>query len=145
MPKILILYYSRSGNTERMAKAIAEGARKVQGIEVALKNYESPQRLLDYDAILIGAPTYHHNMTDNIKRFLEEVSFHGINLKGKLGTSFGSYGWSGEAPRLVMEVMENNYEMEVLKPPLRVKKRPNEEDLENCRNLGKNISEKILK
>jgi len=128
-----------------MAEAIAKGAESISGVEVVLKHYETPQRLIDYDAILIGVPTYHHNITDNMKRFLEEISFHGIDLKGKVGTSFGSYGWSGEAPRLVLEVMENNYEMEVLKPPLRVKKNPNKEDLENCENLGRNIAKMILR
>lgn len=145
MPKILVVYYSRTGNTERMAKAIAEGTKTIQGVEVVLKNYESPQRLIDYDAILIGAPTYHHNITDNMKRFLEEISFHRIDLKGKVGTSFGSYGWSGEAPRLVLEIMENTYEMEVLKPPFRVKNNPNKEDLENCQNLGRDIAKLILR
>jgi flavorubredoxin len=143
MAKILILYYSHTGNTEKMAKAIAEGARSIQGVEVEIKNYESPQRLVNYDAILVGAPTYHHNMTNNIKKILEEIAFHNITLKNKVGTSFGSYGWSGEAPRLVNEVLENKFEMEVLKPPLLIKYAPDEKGLGKCRDLGVKIAEKI--
>ena len=143
MPKILIVYYSHSGNTEKMAKAIAEGARTVQGVEVELKYYESPEKLVNFDAVLIGAPTYHHNITNNIKSFLEEVAFHNINLKGKIGAAFGSYGWSGEAPHLTLEVMENKFEMEVLRPPLLLKYTPDENGLGECRKLGKNVAEKI--
>jgi flavodoxin I len=144
MPKILIVYYSNTGNTEKMAKAIAEGAGTIQEVEVELKRHESPWRLASFDAILIGAPTYHHNMTDNIKKLLEETAFHNVNLKDKIGAAFGSYGWSGEAPRLVLEVMEHKFEMKVLKPPLLIKYTPDENGLEECCKLGKNVAEKIL-
>ena len=145
MPKILIVYYSHTGNTEKMAKAISEGARTVQGVEVELKNYEAPEKLVNFDAILIGAPTYHHNITNNIKSFLEEAAFHNINLKDKIGAAFGSYGWSGEAPRLILEIMENKFDMKALKPPLLVKYTPDEKGLEECRKFGKNVAEQISK
>ena len=145
MPEILIVYYSHTGNTEKMAEAIAEGARMVQEVEVELKRYEAPWSLVNFDAVLIGAPTYHHNMTSNTKNFLEQVAFHKINLTGKIGVAFGSYGWSGEAPRLVLEIMENKFEMEVLKPPLLIKYTPDEKGLEECRKLGKNVAEQVLK
>jgi flavorubredoxin len=144
MPKILIVYYSHTGNTEKMAKAIAEGARTVQEAEVELKRHESPWSLDSFDAILIGAPTYQHTMTSNIEKFLEEAAFHKINLKGKIGTAFGSYGWSGEAPRMVLEVMENKFEMKVLKPPLLIKYTPDEKGLEECHKLGKNVAEQVV-
>ncbi len=143
--KILIVYYSHTGNTEKMARAVSEGVEKVQGAEAKLARYESPSKLVGFDAILIGAPTYHHNMTDNIKSFLEEVAFHNIKLKNRIGTVFGSYGWSGEAPRLVLEVMEKKFEMAVLRPPLLIKYTPDEKGLEECRNLGKRIAEQISK
>ncbi len=145
MPKILIVYYSHTGNTEKMAKLIAEGARTVEEVEVELKPYESPWSLESYDAILIGSPTYSHNMTNNIKKFLEEIAFHNVQLKGKIGAAFGSYGWSGEAPRMVLEVMERKFEMAVLKPPLLIKYAPDEKGSEECRKLGKNVAEQISK
>ena len=143
MPKILIVYYSHTGNTEKMAEAIAEGARTVHGVEVELKRYEAPQRLVDFDAIIVGAPTYHHTMTNNIRKLLEEVAFHDVNLRGKIGAAFGSYGWSGEAPGLVLEVMENKFEMEVLKRPLLIKYAPDEEGLHKCKGLGKAVADRI--
>ena len=145
MPKILIIYYSHTGNTEKMAEAIAEGAKSVQGVEVELKRHGSTWGLADFDAILIGAPTYQHRMTSNISKFLEEIAFQNINLKGKIGVAFGSYGWSGEAPRLVLEVMEHKFEMKTLKTPLLAKYTPDENSLEECRKLGKKVAEMTLK
>ncbi|MFQ6065531.1 MAG: flavodoxin domain-containing protein [Candidatus Bathyarchaeia archaeon] len=145
MPKILIVYYSHTGNTEKMARAIAEGVRTVEGVEVEVKRDESPWRLADFGALLIGAPTYQHNMTNNIKGFLERLALHNINLRNKVGAAFGSYGWSGEAPRFVLEVMENKFKMDVLKPPLLIKYTPDEKGLEECRKLGKSVAERISK
>jgi len=128
-----------------MAKAIAEGVRNVQGIDVELKYYATPEELANADAIIIGTPTYHHDMTGDMKKLLEEIAAKGINLKGKIGASFGSYGWSGEAPHLILEIMENKFNMEVVKPPLLIEYTPDERGLEKCRNLGKNVAEKISK
>ena len=145
MSKILVVHYSRTGNTEKMAKAIAEGARLVQGVEVELKRYGSAWGLADFDAILVGAPTYHHGMTSNIKKFLEEIALHNVDLKNKIGAAFGSYGWSGEAPRMVLEIMEHKFEMKIVKPPLLVKYSPDEKSLEECRKFGKTVAEQISK
>ena len=75
MSKILVLYYSQTGNTEKMAEAIAEGIRSVQGAEVELKRQGSAWGLADFNAILVGASTYHHDMTNNTKKFFEEIAF----------------------------------------------------------------------
>ena len=128
-----------------MAKAVVEGAKKVQDVDVELKHHATPGELTDADAIIIGMPTYHHDMTSDMKKLLEEISARGINLKSKIGAGFGSYGWSGEAPHLILEIMENKFEMEVLKPPLLIKYRPDEKGLGECRKLGKNVAERISK
>ena len=145
MPRVMVLYYSRTGNTEKMAKAIAEGLRNVQGIDIELKYHATPEELANTDAIIIGMPTYYHDITNDMKKLLEEIAAKGINLKGKIGASFGSYGWSGEAPGLILEIMENKLDMKVLKPPLLIKKTPDEKGLEKCRKLGKNVAEQVSK
>jgi len=144
MLKLLVLYYSHTGNTEKMAEAITEGARSVQGIEVELKRHGSAWGLADFDAILFGAPTYHHDMTNNTKKFFEEIAFHNINLKDKVGTAFGSYGWSGEAPRLVLEIMKNKLNMHVIEPPLLIKYTPDATGLKKCKDFGRKIAENML-
>lgn len=142
-PKILILYYSRTGNTEKMAEAIADGAKKVPGVEVELTYHATPEILANFDAIVIGMPTYYHDMTVDMKNLLGEVAVKNINLKGKIGATFGSYGWSGEAPQLILEVMKNKFEMNVIEPPLLIKYAPNQAGLERCREFGKKIAEKL--
>ena len=143
-PKILILYYSRTGNTEKMAKAIMEGAKTVRGIEVELTYQTTPEILANFDAIVIGMPTYHHDMTVDMKKLLEESAVKDINLKNKIGAAFGSYGWSGEAPRLVLEIMKNKFKMDVMEPPLLIKYTPDQNGLEKCRDLGRKIAERLM-
>jgi len=144
MPKILILYYSRTGNTEKMAKAVAEGAKIVPGVEAELNYHLAPETLSDFDAIIVGTPTYHHNMTVDMKILFEEAAAKNVNLKGKIGASFGSYGWSGEAPKLVLEIMKNKFEMQTTEPPLLIKYTPDQTGLENCREFGKKIAERLM-
>jgi len=144
MKKILVLYYSRTGNTEKMAHAVAEGARTVQGVEVKLDYHVTPEKLASFDAVAVGTPTYHHDMSTDIKTLFEEVAVKKLYLKNKVGATFGSYGWSGEAPRLVLEILKNKFQMRTVEPPLIVKYEPNQVDLAKCRELGKKIAELTL-
>lgn len=64
-------------------------------------------------------------------------------MKGKIGAAFGSYGWSGEAPRLALEIMENKFGMQVIKPPLLIRYSPDQTGLEKCRELGRNVADKV--
>jgi flavorubredoxin len=144
MKQILVLYYSRTGNTERMAKAVAEGAQINGNIKVELTFHVDPEELSAFDAILVGAPTYHHEMPLDFKNLFEEVAVKGLSLKGKVGAAFGSYGWSGEAPRLILEIMKNKFEMQVVEPPLLARYLPDQKMLSSCRELGKRISENLM-
>lgn len=144
MPKILVLYYSRTGNTGKMAKAVEEGAKATQGVEVELNYHVQPEMLSNFDVIIVGIPTYHHDMTFDIKNLFEETAAKNIDLKGKIGAAFGSYGWSGEAPRLILEIMRNKFEMQVVEPPLLIKYTPDEIGLEKCKELGRQIAEKLM-
>ncbi|MCX6644215.1 MAG: flavodoxin domain-containing protein [Candidatus Bathyarchaeota archaeon] len=144
MKKILVLYYSRTGNTEKMAKAVAEGTQINDNIEVELNFHVEPEELSTFDAIIVGAPTYYHEMPVDFKRLFEEVAAKGISLKGKIGATFGSYGWSGEAPKNILEIMKNKFEMFVVEPPLLVNYVPDQKMLSACRDLGKRISESLM-
>jgi len=143
MTKLLILYDSQTGNTERMAEAVAEGARSVQGVEVILKYYARPEELAESAAIIFGSPTYYHDITLPIKQVLEETAKAGVTLKGKIGAAFGSYGWSGEAPKQVLEILMNRFGMTLVEPPIEVLYQPRPDQLEQCRKLGKTVAEKI--
>ena len=92
MAKMLIAYYSRSGHTRGMAEEVAEGARTAGDVEVDCKDVTtlSAQELLNYDAIVLGSPTYYGSMAAEVKKLLDEsVAFHG-QLTGKVGGAFSS-------------------------------------------------------
>ena len=144
VPKILILYYSQTGNTEKMAQAIAEGAKNTNNVEVELNYYVEAEDLNQFDAILVGAPTYHHDMPMDVKRLFEEAAEKGINLKGKTGAASGSYGWSGEAPRMIIEITKSKFEMNATEPPLLVKYAPDQAGLKKCRELGRKVAERLI-
>ena len=146
MPKIAIVYYSRTGNTEKMAQAILEGAQQSPEVEgKLLLDFEATLAILeDVGAIIVGTPTYHHDMPRGIKHFFENLATQTTNFTQKIGASFGSFGWSGEAPRLVLEIMEHKLAMNVIKPPLLTKYRPDNTALTKCREFGKKIAEQLM-
>ncbi|MFC1657992.1 flavodoxin family protein [Candidatus Omnitrophota bacterium] len=91
MAKILVAYYSRSGNTKRMAEEIAKGVNKEQ-VSAELKNAEQikAEELLNYQGIILGSPTYYGSMASPIKKLLDDsVKFHG-KLEGRAGAAFAS-------------------------------------------------------
>jgi len=91
MPKVLICYYSKTGNTEKMAQIIAD-VMKREDLAVHLRRVEDTKvnDLLDYDCIVLGSPTYYGSMAWPIKKLLDEsVRYHG-RLRGKIGGAFSS-------------------------------------------------------
>lgn len=92
MAKALILYYTRSGNTEKMANIIAEGLRNNNITDVTIKKIQDtkPSEWLEYDAILIGTPVYYGMPAAEIKQAIDDsVKYHG-KFKGKIGGAFAS-------------------------------------------------------
>lgn len=91
MPKALVCYYSRTGNTEKMAEKIAEVLEK-EGLKVNTKKVEDTdvEELLDYECLVLGSPTYYGSMAWPLKKLLDEsVKFH-RKLQGKVGGAFSS-------------------------------------------------------
>ena len=114
MTNVLVLYYSSYGHIERMAEAVAEGARSVSGTEVAVKRVPelvpegtargahmrmdqaapvaSPAELIDYDAILVGVPTRYGRMASQMAAFWDAAGALWAKgaLTGKVGSVFAS-------------------------------------------------------
>lgn len=91
MAKILIIYYSRTGNIEKMAKLIRDGVLS-EGVETELKKVEDTTvgDLLSSDGIIMGSPTYYGTMSAELKKLIDDsVSHHG-SLDGKVGAAFSS-------------------------------------------------------
>ncbi len=97
MPKVLIVYYSRSGNTKQMADFVADGAREVNGVEVECRSVAdvTPEDLLEPEGIILGSPVYYGTMAAELKDLIDRsVKFHG-QLDAKIGGAFASSGGPG--------------------------------------------------
>ena len=91
MAKVLVSYFSATGNTKRMAELVGEGATKGGG-DVAVKPIAqtSADELVDYDVIILGSPTYYGAPAAEVRRLFDEsVKYHG-QLEGKVGAAFTS-------------------------------------------------------
>lgn len=143
MPKIAIIYGTQAGSTEMMAKAVEEGAQNA-GADTLLKNIlvAKADDLKDIDGLILGAPTYHADLFDGMKNFLLKI--RDVNLKEKVGSAFGSYGWSGEALVKMIDTLKY-FGMKVVEPGLLIKNQPDEAGLEECRKFGEKIAKKIGK
>ncbi|MEM3443122.1 MAG: NAD(P)H-dependent oxidoreductase [Candidatus Bathyarchaeia archaeon] len=94
MVQILVVYDSKTGNTEKMAFAVAEGAKQVSGVNVVVKKVDqtSLEDLQKADGIIMGSPTYYGQMSAKLKSLIDEsVKIHG-KLEGKVGAAFTSSG-----------------------------------------------------
>jgi NAD(P)H dehydrogenase (quinone) len=91
MAEILLIYFSKTGNIEKMTHLVAEGV-KAEGVSVEVKKVAdvSVDELLDAKGIIIGSPTYFGTMAAEIKSFLDESVKHFGKLKGKVGAGFSS-------------------------------------------------------
>jgi len=156
MAKIVIIFDSKTGNTEKMAKCIANGAKSVREVNVFLKKLGeafSLSILDDADAIILGAPAHYAYVTPDMRNFLaylkDEKEAGRLNLEEKLGAAFGSYGWDGgvaiERLALEMEHLGISVQSSVLAqvPPLPYSSLK-EKSLEECRDLGKALARKTL-
>ena len=150
MPKVLIGYYSETGNTKKMAKAVEESIKE-EGLEVVNKKIEdiAVDELLDYEAIVIGSPTYYGTLAWPIKKLLDEsVKFHG-QLKGKIGAAFTSAGnIGGGNETTVLSILEAFLIHGMIVQgdpkgdhygPVGIGS-PDERALKGCRQLGKTVA-----
>ncbi len=102
MLKVLVVYHSRSGHTETLAKWIAEAIAQ-EGIGVACKKVEdtSPAEMVDADGVVLGSPTYYGLMSAEMKRFLDDSIKYHDKLDGKVGGAFASAGAMGQETTVI--------------------------------------------
>jgi len=102
MSTVLVVYYSRSGNTEAMANLIAEGIGS-EGVAVACKKVQETDvdELLEVDGVVVGSPTYYGTMAAEIKKFLDQSIKHHGRLDGKVGAAFSSAHVTGHETTVI--------------------------------------------
>lgn len=144
---VFLGYVSAYRNTAKIASAIADGIRQAGAIEVDVCDIEKmgpsdiEKKLIHSSAIILGCPTFNQNILLPIYQIFAMAN--PIRDKGKLAASFGSYGWSGEATRIINSNLEN-LKFRLFDQGLMVKFTPHKENLERCLEYGKAFGHKLL-
>ncbi|MEQ1600691.1 MAG: FprA family A-type flavoprotein [Methylophilaceae bacterium] len=144
---LIVFYISAYGSTTQMAEMIREGAEQVPGVRVSLYDMEGGDTDLfvdlveDADGILVGSPTINGDAVKPAWDLLS--SFAKINVRGKLAGAFGSYGWSGEAVRMLEDRLRG-LKMRLPLEGVRIKLIPSLEELEQCRQYGLEAAEHLM-
>ncbi|MDK2917329.1 MAG: anaerobic nitric oxide reductase flavorubredoxin [Candidatus Petromonas sp.] len=143
--KAVIVYDTMWGSTTKMAHAILDGLVS-EGVEVKLYKASVSDithvigDILDAKALLVGSSTINNTMIATIGYFLEEII--GLKPRGKIGASFGSYGWGKGAVANIEKKMKE-MGIKLTHEGLQIKYVPTEEDLKKCYELGKEIGKMI--
>lgn len=147
--RVLITYVSAYGYTGEMAGYIAEGIREAgKDVEVEIADIEKmslgdmESRLVWANSILVGSPTINQNTLLPVYKLFAVMN--PIRDKGKLAASFGSYGWSGEAVKLIEDHLKN-LKLKVLEGGFASKFYPHENKAEDLREFGRRFAGELLK
>jgi len=151
MTRVLVVFDSRTGNTERMAMAVADGARQVKETKVVVLSVDKVKMrdLIEADAIVLGSPTYYGNMSGKMKTFIDQTNrIHG-RLVGKAGGAFTSSGDTAcgaetallsmlEAMLIHGMIVQGRNDNKHYGPT--AVEAPNKKEMESCKELGKRVS-----
>ena len=147
----LILYYSGSGNSRKMAKAIAE-AMKSAAVNVTVEDVEkfNISSLPNYDGIVLGSPTYFSNVAWQVKKVIDEsiVHYRGGKLRGKVAGIFTSAGTSSNGKdclKMLQVALGFHHGMKVVEGILRVDGESDKEVEKRCQEYGKRLLKEIGK
>ena len=151
---ILIVYETKFGNTKKAAEIIEEGMKEGEQIKTEVINVNDIDysKLQDFDAIIIGSPTWGGNCTNTIKKFINEIAGLSLNVKSYavFDTNSG-YPFLNKAVKKMEKLIGNKIpNLKKILPglPVRVKgtKGPIvERDLPKCQNFGKEIALNLKK
>jgi len=141
---LLIFYLSSYGNTAKMAQAVYRGASTVEGVRASLFDLQGGEispfvdLIEESDALAFGSPTINGDAVKPVWDLLASLAL--INTTGKLGAAFGSYGWSGEAVRMVSDRLRG-LKLRVPLEGLRIKLVPTDHELQECEAFGQQLGE----
>lgn len=145
--QITLIYDTMWQSTRKMAEAIAEGIQQASPnttikILNAVKNDKNDilVEVFKSKAILVGSPTINNGFSYAIAGILEMIK--GLKFKNKKAASFGSYGWSGEAAKLIKEFLEES-KFAIVNDGIRVNWAPDQETIEQLREYGRKFVEEI--
>lgn len=143
--KVVVVYETMWGATEKMARKITEGIID-SGVSVKLFDITSSDRtevikeMLDAKGYIIGSSTHDNDMLTTIAGFLEFLK--GLKPKSRIAGVFGSYGWAGGAIKSIEDVLKETG-IEVAQPSLGVQYVADENELKKCYEFGRDFAKKI--
>ena len=143
--KALVIYDTMWHSTQSMAETIAEalGQEGVDAKPMHLRTWHRSDimtEVLDAGAIIVGSPTLNNGFFPTVGDFLTYLK--GLKPQNKVAAAFGSYGWSGEAVKLITKELEE-MKFKVVDPGLKVQFVPDHEALQACRELAKKIAKEL--
>ncbi|MGC1391207.1 MAG: FprA family A-type flavoprotein [Bacteroidales bacterium] len=144
---ILITYVSAYGYTKDAAHLISEGILETKGITVDITDIENisleelESKLIMADGILVGSPTINQNTLLPVYKLFALIN--PIRDKGKLGGAFGSYGWSGESPNIILENLRL-LKLKIFEETAVFKFSPENNKKEYLREFGRNFSQRYI-
>lgn len=143
MSKALIVCATRAGETLSIGNLIAEGVRMAghEATVVKVTDIKKENDLMGYDAVVLGSATYHGEMLQGMKTLLFLATK--AELEGKVGGSFGAFGWSGEAPDRIHDTMKNIFKMNMVNAALRLKSSTIQGGMRAAHDYGKEIAKKM--
>lgn len=146
MVQVLVLYYSRTGNTEALANAIADGSRQVEGVLVTIKriDYATVQDFISCDAVAFGSPNYFSYMAGIMKDFFDKAWSVRINVAGKVAAAFTSGGGNSNSALVSLENVIGYFKLEKVAEGIVSVRKPNEQDLKKCKDLGRKLAESAI-
>lgn len=141
--QITIIYDTMWNSTRIMAEQIAKGIRNIdENVQIKLINTSKDDKtevlteVFKSKAIVVGSPTVNNGYLHSIAGILEMIK--GMKLKGKKAVAFGSYGWSGEATKLITEELKKSG-FEIINDGLKIMWNPDEEMKKECIKFGENL------
>ena len=140
--KAMVVYDTMWHSTEKMAEAIVEALGQ-EGVDAKPMHLRSCHRsdimteVLDAGAVIVGSPTLNNGLFPTVSDFLTYMK--GLKPINKVGAAFGSYGWSGEAVKLINKELEE-MKFKVVDPGLKIQYVPDGKGIEACHELGKTIA-----
>lgn len=143
MSRVLVVHASRTGHTEKIAELIGEGLR-MEGVDVTLEpaaKITKEEDLQGYDGYVFGSATYHGDMMQPMKTMLFLADKAG--LAGKVGGSFGAFGWSGEAHERIFNTMLHVLNMNMVSDSLRLKSSALEGGKQMAQEYGRQVARKL--
>jgi NAD(P)H dehydrogenase (quinone) len=142
LPKILIAYYSKTGNTKQIAQAIAEGAKTVPDTTVELKAVQdlTAQEAIQADAFAFGSPTYFSIMSGPLLSLLTELYFVRDKLAGKPMVAFATGGGSQTKAVENIENVLKAFAPKLIQPGLAVGAEISETDKQQAKLLGEKLA-----